>query len=109
MASVLGRKPHRIKMEFIPLNLNVTDTLPYAPDDNCFNWCLEQQVVHSNNMEIYGVMFPAAAYIFILLYLTVDKYPKLEKYKSMFIYWAKLSLIMFFAFYILIIRLRLLW
>lgn len=76
----------------------------YIPDQACFNWCLEQQVVHSNNIELYAVGFVALAYTFIVLYgIETDFF---QKYRSGFIYFAKLMLIAFFVVYILVIRLR---
>ncbi len=78
---------------------------PYSPDTGCFDWCLEQQVVHSNNLEISAVGLVLVAYVFILLY-GMDNIEFLHKYQSAFIYMAKLMLIAFFVVYILIIRLR---
>lgn len=77
----------------------------YSPTQQAFNWCLEQQVVHSNNLELYAVGIVGLAYVFILLY-DLDEIEFLNKYKSGFIYMAKLMLIVFFAIYILVIRLR---
>ena len=94
------------------INLTLDDlqsTMPYVPDKPCFDWCLMQQVVHSNNMELYAVMFVVFAYFSILAYYFAGEVEVLKPYKEMFIYWAKLLLILFFAFYILVIRLRLIW
>lgn len=86
--------------------INLEDiSKPYIPDDTCFDWCLQQQVVHSNNLEIYAVLLIFAAYIFILL-ATLEDVEFLKKYQTAFIYMAKLMIIVFFAVYILVIRLR---
>ncbi len=78
---------------------------PFAPDNACFDWCLTQQVVHSNNLELETVMLVFSAYIMIVLY-SMDDVPFLFKYRNAFIYVAKLMLIAFFVIYILVIRLR---
>ena len=42
---------------FIPFgNVDLAMPLDYVPETGCFNWCIEQQVVHSNNLELYAVM-----------------------------------------------------
>ena len=87
----------------ITINQNIIQ--PFVPNDYCFDWCLEQQVIHSNNIELYAVAFVLAAYIFILLY-SMDEVEFLKKYQTEFIYMAKLMLIAFFVVDILIIRLR---
>lgn len=86
----------------LPENLQ---NVPFIPDQGCFNWCLEQQVVHSNNLELSTVALIGVAYTFILLASAEDS-EFLMKYKEEFIYMAKLMLIVFFAVYILVIRLR---
>lgn len=78
----------------------------FYPTEACFDWCIEQQVVHSNNLELWVMFFPAIAFLMITLYFWSFELDKLEKYRSAFIYMARLFLIMFFAAYILIIRLR---
>ena len=78
---------------------------PYIPTEDAFSWCVEQQVVHSNNIELYAVMFVVAAYVFIVAY-GMDDIEFFNKYKNGFIYMAKLLLIAFFVIYILVIRLR---
>ena len=83
-------------------------TKQYIPSDQCFDWCIEQQVVHSNNLELWSVMFVFAAYIFILLH-SLDDIEFIQKYQKEFMYMAKLMLIAFFVSYILIIRLRVIY
>ena len=84
--------------------INNPQQQPFIPDNAAFNWCLEQQVVHSNNIELYAIAFVLAAYIFILLY-GMEDVEILKKYQPEFIYMAKLMLIAFFVIYIIVIRL----
>ncbi|HEC38843.1 hypothetical protein LCGC14_0636150 [marine sediment metagenome] len=77
----------------------------FAPDNACFDWCLNQQVVHSNNLELETVLLVFGAYIMIVLY-SMDDVDFCVKYRNAFIYIAKLMLIAFFVIYILVIRLR---
>lgn len=77
----------------------------YAPTDACFDWCIEQQVVHANNLELYAVAIVGVAYVFILLY-EMDSINFFKRYQPELIYMAKLMLIIFFIIYILVIRLR---
>jgi len=91
--------------------VNITDFIPigfqqnYQPSNACFDWCLEQTVVHSNNLELYAVFFVLASYIFIILH-SMDNVAILKKFQPELIYMAKLMLIAFFVIYILVIRLR---
>lgn len=78
----------------------------FIPSDACFNWCLEQQVVHSNNLELWIMFFPFAAFIMLIGYFWSYELDSFKKYSTAFIYMARLFLILFFAAYILIIRLR---
>ena len=91
------------------LDLTVKDIMPYAPDKPCFDWCSVQQVVHSNNMEMYGILFVVFAYLCITAYYIAGEFEVTRPYKENFIYYAKLLLLLFFGFYILIIKLRLIW
>ena len=90
-------------------NLTISDAMPYLPDRQCFKWCAVQQVVHSNNMELYGILFVVFAYLFIVAYFVSDEIKSLKPFRENFVYYAKLLLMLFFGFYILIIRLRLIW
>ncbi len=88
------------------LNITIKNNIqPFAPDNTCFDWCLNQQVVHSNNLELETVMLVVGAYIMIVLY-SMDDIDFCVKYRNAFIYIAKLMLIAFFVIYILVIRLR---
>ena len=90
--------------------INVTiSKQDFVPSDACFNWCVEQQVVHSNNLELKLMFFPLIAFIFILLYFEGNNFEVLAKYQNFFIYMAKLFLIIFFAVYFLVVRLRLVY
>ncbi len=90
--------------------INVTiSKQDFIPSDACFNWCVEQQVVHSNNLELKLLFFPFMAFVFLLLYFEGENFEFLAKYQSFFIYMAKLFLIIFFAVYFLVIRLRLVY
>ncbi len=91
--------------QFKAIDINVNPMQQFIPSDACFSWCLEQQVVHSNNLELYAVGLVLMSYIFILLY-DMDSIEILQKYRSELIYMAKLMLIVFFVVYILVIRLR---
>lgn len=94
---------------FTGLDLSVTEVMPYAPDNECFDWCSIQHVVHSNNMELYGILFIVFAYLFIVLYNISEEINILKPYRESFIYYAKILLLLFFGFYIFIIRMRLIW
>lgn len=88
------------------LKLDIIDQYnQFIPDSSCFSWCLEQQVVHSNNLELSAVFLIFAAYIFIVLH-SMDDVKLLKRFQPELIYMAKLMLIAFFVIYILVIRLR---
>ncbi len=94
------------------MNLTInTDTqlITYHADEACFEWCLNQQVVHANNLELWIMFFPFLSFIFIMLYLWSYELTSLQKYRKGLIYMARLFLIVFFAAYILIIRLRIIY
>lgn len=93
----------------LTISQNISDKLGFIPDQDCFNWCAVQQVTHSNNMEIYAVMILVFTYLMIVLYQLSDDFEKLRPFRENFLNLAKLSLVAFFGFYFLIIRLRLIW
>ena len=98
--------------ETLQLNLStVALEIPkqYAPSQECFDWCQIQHVVHSNNIELNAILFIVFAYFCIVGYYIAGEFPKLKRFQETLIYLAKLSLILFLGFYILIIRLRLIW
>lgn len=90
--------------EFLP-----DDILNDVNSETCYFWCLQQQVVHSNNLELQMLLFPLASFIFMLLYFEAENFKVLEDYKNFFIYMAKVFLIVFFAAYLLIVRMRLIY
>ena len=95
-------------------NPSINNTINYAkqyvPDDNCFEWCAVQHVVHSNNMEVYAIRILIVVYFLLVFYFISSEIKFLQKFnRDNYIYWAKLLLIIFFGFYILIIRMRLVW
>jgi len=102
-----------IKVVIDATSINVSKVIeiyqPYAPDSQCFNWCVVQQVAHSNNMELSGIIFIVFAYIFIVFYETANEIPLIKPYRENFIYYAKLLLMVFFGYYFLILRMRLIW
>lgn len=82
----------------------------YLPDNQCFDWCVAQQVVHSNNMEVYAIRILIVVYFLLVLYFIAGEVKFLQRFnRDTFIYWAKLLMIIFFGFYILVIRMRLIW
>lgn len=87
----------------------LNSVMQYAPNEECFDWCIVQQVRHSNNMELYGILFVVMAYFCILAYYFLGEFEQLRPFRENFIYYAKLLLLLFFGFYILIIRMRLIW
>lgn len=97
--------------------INITPILKFDPEnimtdfntETCFDWCLEQQIVHSNNIEVWSMFFPFLAFIMLILYFWSFEVKTLEKYRNGFIYMARLFLIVFFAIYILIIRMRVIY
>lgn len=78
----------------------------YIPDTDAFNWCVEQQVTHSNNLELQFMLLPLAAFFMLIGYFWSLEYESTEKYAKGFVYMARLFLIVFFFVYILVIRLR---
>ena len=96
-------------MEIEPINFveTVNNTMPYAPDQSCFDWCIVQHVVHSNNMELNAVMIVVFAFISLIIYYVFGSFDKTKAYKDQFIYYAKLLLTLFLGYYILSIRMGL--
>ena len=95
---------NNIFKEFSP-----TDELGNLNTKTCYSWCLEQQVVHSNNIELGSIFFVLLAFIMLILYFWSFEIKTLEKYRNAFIYMARLFLIVFFAIYILVIRMRIIY
>lgn len=95
-------------MNLTPINATINKIM-FTPDKNCFDWCIVQHVIHSNNMEINAIIIIIFTYFMIVLHNISNEINILRPYKETFLYWAKLSLIIFFGFYILIIRMRILW
>lgn len=97
--------------------INITEISQFTPTTeltnfntgSCYDWCLEQTVVHSNNLELQMMLFPAVSFVFLLLYFEADNFEILKDYQNFFIYMAKLFLIIFFAVYLLIVRMRLIY
>lgn len=77
--------------------------------DTCFDWCVQQQIVHSNNLELKIMLFPAIAFLFLLLYFEGENFEVLERNREFFVYMAKMFLIIFFATYLLIVRMRIIY
>ncbi len=80
----------------------------YIPSQQCFDWALDQHVTHSNNLEIGVVFFVFLAYVCINMYHTL-KDTKYDSKALIFIYLAKMAMLIFFGAYILIIKLRLIY
>ena len=78
----------------------------YYPDTDAFQWCLIQQVTHSNNLELNFMLLPLGAFFMIIGYFWTLEFETTKKYSKAFIYMARLFLIIFFIVYILVIRLR---
>jgi len=94
---------------FLNLSKEIIDSRFYQPDQQCFDWCITQQVTHSNNIELNVVMIVLFAYISLLVYDGIKDSDRFDKYKDVFIYIAKGLMIIFFAVYILMIRLGIKW
>lgn len=91
------------------VNLTVNLTAPklfeqYAPDQACFDWCIEQHIVHSNNLEAWGVILAAIAYLFLLLAGWAFEIERLKKYQHLFLYMAKVWMLLFFLVYFVFFR-----
>lgn len=99
-----------INTTIIPIiKFEPTEVLNNLNKDTCFDWCLEQQVVHANNIELWTMFFPLLSFVMLILYFWSFEIKLLEKYRKGFIYMARLFLIIFFATYILIIRMRVIY
>lgn len=99
-----------INTTIIPfIKFDQTELLTNLNKDTCYSWCLEQQVVHANNIELWSMFFPLLAFVMLILYFWSFKIELLKKYRKGFIYMARLFLIIFFATYILIIRMRVIY
>lgn len=94
-------------MNITAINYNFDAVTELASEPRCFNWCLEQNIINYNNLETQYVMVVAAALAFILIYEVCIEYEKLHKYAPYFIYFAKLSLYIFFFAYVFILKMRL--
>lgn len=95
------------QQDFEGMTLEGIRTMPYAPDVPCFDWCVVQHTIHSNNLELGSIILVVLAYICIVLYGIADEIKIIKPFKDTFIYWAKLLLILFFGYYILVIRMGL--
>ncbi len=40
----------------------------FSPDQACYDWCVVQQVTHSNNLELYAMMLPLFAFFMLMGY-----------------------------------------
>lgn len=74
-------------------------TKPYQPDEQAFEWCLNQKVIGYHNIEIYSVMLIAGSLVCIIAFEFLR-----EKHFSIamkVLFFAKLSIYMFFIMYFL--------
>ncbi len=81
----------------------------FQPTQQCADWCITEQVIHSNNLEVGAVAFVAFSYVMHLLYFSANEYEKLKRFQTFFLYLSKMSLIIFFAVYILVFRYGIRW
>ena len=86
-----------------------TDILSNLNTETCYSWCVVQQVVHSNNIEVWSMFMPFLSFVMHILYFWSFEVEGLKKYRSGFIYMSRLFLITFFAIYILVIRMRVIY
>lgn len=91
----------------LDLGMKEIKYMPYTPNAPCFDWCAVQHIIHSNNLELGSIILVVLAYICIVLYGIADEIKFIKSFKETFIYWAKLLLILFFGYYILVIRMGL--
>lgn len=72
--------------------------------DACFEWCAMEQVVHSNNTELYSIGLVLGAYVMIMLHNWFEHFPKLKKYQYGCIYLSRIFLIIFFLYYVVFVK-----
>lgn len=84
--------------------LEIGSYLPYAPDEACFDWCSVQHIVNANNVSIEGMMIVAFAYVLLVTKPFFEENETLKDYTYLLDYLARLSLIIFFAYYFLVVR-----
>jgi len=70
----------------------------------CFDWCLEQNVVHNFNVDMASVGIVGVSYIFHVLYFLGEEYDFFKRYRTMFIYSSRLTLLIFFVYYFFYIK-----
>lgn len=104
---IRGVKP---KMDLTNLTINTTDLKvpkPYYPDNQCFEWALQQHVTIYNNLETWAVMIVVCCLILLLAYEFLNEHENLKKYSPSLIYFAKYVLYAFFFVYFVVIKSRL--
>lgn len=88
----------------IPIEIITTPNSALNP--SCFEWCSMEHVTHSSNMELNAIGLLLAVYICIYLHNWFEHSERLKKYQYGLIYIARIFLILFFIWYILHVRLR---
>ena len=74
------------------LNPQTDNTLPYQATQDCANWCVEQQIVYYNNLELGVIAFVLLSLIMILIGEFCQEHKRLRKYSWYFIYCSKIAI-----------------
>lgn len=89
------------------MNLNITKEFnPFIPTQECADWCIKNQIVNYNNMEVTTIMFVVCALFMIYAYEFFETSQKLKEHSGYFIYLAKILIYIFFFMYFIVLKLR---
>jgi len=95
------------ELETIDLNFDVVGATVYQPDQQCYEWSLEQSITSYLNIETYTVMFVGVALLFLFAHEFCVMHPKLSKHAPYMVYSAKIMIYIFFFLYLVVIKMRL--
>lgn len=84
----------------------INSTLPYQATQKCANWCVEQQLVFYNNLEISAISFVLLALFMLYIAEFCNEHERFKNHSPTFIYMAKVSMYIFFFVFFIVIKLR---
>lgn len=85
-------------------SISVPNSVITSSGTTCFDWCLDQQVVHNFNVDMASVGLITISYILHSLYFLGEEYEFFKRYRNMFMYASRLILLIFFVYYFFYIK-----
>lgn len=89
-------------------NIDLTIASDLLPKEQitqpCFDWCVEQHVVHTYNVDMTSIAIIGFSFIMHSMYFLGEEYEFFRKNRNMFIYISRLTIVIFFVYYFFYIK-----